>query len=90
VENALLDPESHACMRPPENTDAGDSGGRALPGTPPSGEDTEETPDARRSDVETRPNTPLTLLRPLAALPSLHAIKPTQQLADSTGAAAIT
>jgi len=71
VENAL-DPGVSACMRPLEKIEAGDSGGLALPGTPPRGEDTEETPDARRSDVDTRPSTPLTLLRPLAALPSLR------------------
>ena len=72
-------------MRPLEKIDAGDSGGRALPGTPPSGEDTEDTPDALRRDVDTRPRTPLTLLRPLAALPSLCTTGTAQRRADSTG-----
>ena len=49
----------------------GDSGGRALPGIP-SGDDIDETPDVRRSDVDTLRRTPLTLLRPLAALASLR------------------
>ena len=68
MENAL-DPSG--ATRPLEKMDVGDSGGLALPGMP-SGDDKDETPDERRSDVDTRPSTPLTLLRPLAALPSLH------------------
>ncbi len=51
--------------------DDGDSGGRALPGIP-SGDDRDDTPDVRRSDVDTLRSTPLTLLRPLAALASLR------------------
>ena len=65
----VLEPSD--ALLPMGKTEFGDSGGRALPGIP-SGDDKDDTPDVRRSDVDTFRNTPLTLLRPLAALASLR------------------
>ena len=68
VKNVL---EPSEPVLPVGRKELGDSGGRALPGNP-SGDDIDETPDVRRSDVDTLRRTPLTLLRPLAALASLR------------------